>query len=84
MLLWTEVPLINQLTFTVWLAVTLNVLVAPTLFVTGEAGEDAVIDGAPAAAAGVTVHVHICIAEPLAFWAIAVTFQLPWAALVLV
>ena len=45
----------NQLTFTVWLAVTLNILVVPTLFVTGEGGENAVIDGAPAAAAGVTV-----------------------------
>ena len=81
---WAEVPLMNQLTFTVWLAVTLNVLVAPTLFVTGEGGENAVIDGTPAAAAGVTIHVHVCMAEPLAFWAIAVTFQLPWPALVLV
>ena len=71
-----------QVTLTVWFDVTLNALGFPATSENGDGGLDVIITGPPPGA--VTLQSHVCVAVPLTSVAMAVTFQLPRAALVLV
>jgi hypothetical protein len=72
-----------QVTFTVWFTVILNVLIAPSVSLTGDCGAKLVMLGLPGGNA-VTFHIQVCLTLPLELLANALTFQMPAFALVLV
>ncbi len=77
------VPLMNQVTFTVWLLVILNVLLSPFVSLTGEGGPKRVIMGDPGLGE-VTFQTQVWITEPLLLSATALTFHNPGSELVFV